>query len=134
MECALGYILAFVGLEVLITGAALFKSQISDENKLKKTGVILRIIALPVSVIGVFLFMRSVYDPSAGIEGFCLIGSLLMIIPGFLTLITGWNVFKLFGVGIEETDKGTLRKLGLFFVLAAALAFLRWWYYGALNY
>jgi hypothetical protein len=134
MECILGYILAFLGLEVLITGADLFKSQITDENKLKKTGVIMRIIALPVAVIGIFLFMRSVYEPSSGIEGVCLIGSLLMIIPGLLTLITGWNVFKIFGMNFEETDKGTLRKLGLFFILAAAVAFLRWWYYDALNY
>jgi hypothetical protein len=134
--CIAGYLISGLGMLFLIFGAEFLKDSISDENKAKRTGTILRIIALPVLIVGLFLYTTATNDLSDNGRIIILIGAAITAIPALLTLITGKDIFAALdkhGRGISDDIKnptpGIVRKLGLYSLLFSALVFLRAWLY-----
>ena len=132
--CIVGYLLSFTGLIFLITGAELWKDSgaISDEDKAKRTGTILRFVALPMIPIGMYFFLNARAEPGDNLEILMLLGSALMAIVGLLALVTGWNFFGLLGDAspLQNPTPGSVRRFGLVSLTVAALVFLRASIYG----
>ena len=59
--CIVGYLLSFTGLLFLITGAEAWKDSgaISDKDKARRTGTILRLVAIPMIPIGMYLSLTA---------------------------------------------------------------------------
>ena len=127
--CIVGYLLSFTGLLFLITGAEAWKDSgaISDKDKARRTGTILRLVAIPMIPIGMYFFFNARAAPGDALETFMLVGSGLMGIVGLLALVTGWNFFGLLGDAspLQNPTPGSVRRLGLLSLTVAALVFLR---------
>ncbi len=132
--CIVGYLLSLLGLLFLITGADIWvdSGDISNEAKAKRTGRILRLVALPLIPLGMYFFLTARPDLDAPIEIIMLLGSLLVAFVGLLALVTGWNVFALMGDSnpLKNPTPGSVRRFGLMTLLVAALVVLRAKMYG----